>query len=259
MLRDRDNKFWKMWRAWGWQGRKKGAPACWGHSMSQNARFFERMDSASHCGQPWGSTLKAPAVLGFAETMARYCAQHGRRLEGVEAELISGGTSGTGKVNVTRASRVLGEAELISACRGANLNILRIGGWNMCKNLEWIYCAARGKLADGGQDSGGVLIFSLAPNSLDLAPFYVRGGTGAYQGDGYYSENDIYYLELCVLNEICANRDELFSLDVGDHFRCQYDAQGHAAMRDEGLLRWEAEYGPKRCTSWECQPYNGVS
>ena len=23
-----------------------------------------------------------------------------------------------------------------------------------------------------------------------------------------------------------------------DHFRCQYDAQGHAAMRDEGLLRF---------------------
>jgi hypothetical protein len=218
-------------------GRKHGDPACWGHSPSQNAAFFKRLDEGKHCGQDWGFNLNAPAVLGYAETMQGYCEGRGRRLQGEGRRLQEG---------------------LIGACRGANLNILRIGGWNMCKNTEWIYCAAKGKLAPGGADSGGDLIFSLAPNSLELAPFYQKGGTGAYQGDGYYSENDIYYLEVCVLNEICANRDELFRLDRGGHFRCQYDSAGHAELRD-GLLRWEHEDAPKRCGGWECMPYSGVA
>lgn len=32
--------------------------------------------------------------------------------------------------------RRLGEADLISACAGANLNILRIGGWNMYSHVS---------------------------------------------------------------------------------------------------------------------------
>ena len=103
-----------------------------------------------------------------------------------------------------------------------------------------------------------MLIFSLAPNSLDLAPFYVRGGTGAYQGDGYYSENDIYYLELCVLNEICANRAQLFALDSGDAFKCDFDAAGHESLK-RALTMHEKTDGAKRCSSWECaSPYNGA-
>lgn len=79
------------------------------------------------------------------------------------------------------------------ACRGANVNILRIGAWNMCKNMEWMYCAAKGKLARGTGRSGP-FIFSPAPKELNLDPFYRKGGTGTPQGDGKYTENDIFYL-----------------------------------------------------------------
>ena len=41
---------------------------------------------------------------------------------------------------------------------------------------------------------------------------------------GSYSENDIYYLEVCTLNEMCANRDELWTLKMGDPFFCQFDS-----------------------------------
>ena len=101
------------------------------------------------------------------------------------------------------------------------------------------------------------MIFSLAPKDLDLAPFYQKGGTGTPQGDGYYSENDIYYLEACVLNEICANRRELFSVERGARFRCEYDPTGHKGMQ-EALLQWEREDAPARCTGWECEVYRGV-
>ena len=36
-------------------------------------------------------------------------------------------------------------------------------------------------------------------------------------------------LKVCVLNEVCANNDELFSLERGDEFRCRFDQ----AMYDE--------------------------
>jgi hypothetical protein len=68
-----------------------------------------RQDSAEHCGQSWGSSLNAPAVLGFAESMQGFC-NAGRRLD---------------------------DAALSSACAAANLNVLRIGGWNMCE-ATWL-------------------------------------------------------------------------------------------------------------------------
>ena len=44
-------------------GRKHGDPACWGHSPSQNAAFFKRLDEGKHCGQDWGFNLNAPLCL----------------------------------------------------------------------------------------------------------------------------------------------------------------------------------------------------
>ena len=57
-----------------------------------------------------------------------------------------------------------------------------------------------------------------------------------------------------MLNEICRNRQELFSLRTGAQFYCDYDVAGHLAMQ-QGLLRWEQV---RPCTGWECAPYHGV-
>ena len=54
-------------------------------------------------------TDDAPAVLGFAESMEQFCNQR------------NGATVTNGKWQGLR-----------EACRGANLNLLRIGDWNMC-------------------------------------------------------------------------------------------------------------------------------
>ena len=100
------------------------------------------------------------------------------------------------------------------ACMGAGLNILRINDWNMCRNAEWMICVIQGK-ANWGGGGDGQIVFSLAPSLLDLDDFNSR--------PSWYSENDIYYLEVCTLNEMCSNRDELFASQVGDPFYCQWD------------------------------------
>ena len=37
---------------------------------------------------------------------------------------------------------------------------------------------------------------------------------------GDYAENDVYYLEVCVLSELCANSDELWTKRVGENWAC---------------------------------------
>ena len=67
-----------------------------------------------------------------------------------------------------------------------------------------------------------------------VAPFY-KGTFMRCCGD--YAESDIYYLEVCVVNEICSNRAQLFSLSRGQNFRCQFDAAGYKSMQ-QALMRW---------------------
>jgi|EP00966_Prymnesium_polylepis_P148142 hypothetical protein len=100
------------------------------------------------------------------------------------------------------------------ACMGAELNILRINDWNMCRNTEWMVCVIQGK-ADWGGYGSGEIIFTYAPRMLDIDDFNSR--------PNFYVENDIYYLEVCVLNEMCSNHNEIFQLDVGDSFFCKFD------------------------------------
>ena len=51
---------------------------------------------------------------------------------------------------------------------------------------------------------------------------------------GGYKMEDIYYFELCVLNELCENGDEMFScMGSREHeFRCKTNPRRLAAFRD---------------------------
>ena len=37
-----------------------------------------------------------------------------------------------------------------------------------------------------------------------------------------YTTDDIFYLEVCLYNQICANGAELFDLERGQEFRCKF-------------------------------------
>ena len=89
-------------------------------------------------------------------------------------------------------------------------------------------CAAKGELP--GQRSPTIQ-FARAPSTL--AP---DGSTGKPLGHcrgwlpnqvpagGVYgfATDDVFYLEVCLYNQICSNGERLFSLLAGERFTCEY-------------------------------------
>lgn len=196
-MRDPRHKFYTIWGRQGWRTRGYGQEACWG-----DGNWFDWVAGGNNCNQNWGPNLKAPTVFGFAESMEAFCNEKAGR----------GWTWNSG--------------DPTWACGNAGLNILRTGSWNMCRNAEWMVCVVQGKACWGGGGDGQIL-FSIAPSMLDMADFDSR--------QGFYSENDIYYLEVCVLNEMCSNHDELFTKAVGEPFFCKFDRQRWLRAKREML------------------------
>ena len=98
--------------------------------------------------------------------------------------------------------------------------------YSVCRNAEWQLCAARGELP--GQ-SERTVIFSFAPkdlttkgsgrNALGSCTSYAPMGC---PDDGYASQ-DIFYMEVCLYDQICANRDDLWRLRAGQPWHCDLD------------------------------------
>lgn len=90
----------------------------------------------------------------------------------------------------------------------------------MCANYQWLICAARGMLH--GQGSAAMR-FATRPQDLNVAGEGAKplGGRGSYSKPGCnsasqcYSSQDIFFLEVCVINSICDNGSQLFDLEIG--------------------------------------------
>ena len=50
-------------------------------------------------------------------------------------------------------------------------------------------------------------------------------------------------------NEICDNGPDLFNLDVGQEFRCDFSASRFAELQEVLLTPWEEPPDSTRCTS----------
>ena len=197
-MRDPDHKFYAIWGERGWNWRRRGQDACWG-----DGNWFDWVARGDNCNQKWGTNMKAATVFGFAESMEAFCNDRAGRGWTFNAHDPSW------------------------ACGDAGYNVLRIGGWNMCRNAEWMVCVIQGKACWGGGGDGQI-IFSMAPMMLDMAEFNSR--------DVFYSENDIYYLEVCTINEMCSNNHEIWSVKVGDPFFCKFDPQKWNRLKND-LMR----------------------
>lgn len=212
--------------------RQRGQPGCW--QVDWTTDWFDWIAHTPNCQQPWGNNLNAPTVFGFKESMVDVCHQHGGY----------GGDPG-------------------GACMSAHLNILRLApqDWNVCRNVEWMHCVVQRQGCWGGGCTSEI-IFTYSPRELDIEDFNSR--------PGYYIENDICaqsgldrtrghtvhcsgshppsresrhthrarvrgrratdYLEVCVLNEMCGNHDEIFRVGHGGSFFCAFDAARWAAF-----------------------------
>jgi hypothetical protein len=180
-------------------------------------------------------TEAAPPLYGFDEDIDGFCANRMRQV-GMEA------------------SNAFGHA---GNCIAANVNILSLFGtrvqYNQCRNLEWQVCSANLKLP--GQ-AGANITFARAPSSLDpmgstgkplgkcrgWVPGKIRKGS---KGFGYATD-DVFYLEVCLFNQICTNGAELFELKAGEPFRCNFSSTRFDELR-EILLQPALNYSEGLC------------
>jgi hypothetical protein len=89
----------------------------------------------------------------------------------------------------------------------------------MCRNLEWVACAAQGKLVS---QAGADLVFTPPPLSLSIAELWEDANSKI----GTYSTKSVYVLETCLLATLCKNADELFrvrAMSTTAPFVCEYD------------------------------------
>ena len=256
MIRDPTHRFRHMWAAEAWSEQGGGRPMCWTVPRdNQGARqapatYFNDIASGAHCATNWYegnngnlgqqdqipqfTADDAPALLGFDESIDQYCAE-------------------------TLGSWGGGHAE---RCVAANLNILSLYGtrvqYNICRNLEWQSCAAMG-LVPGQSRETKTIRFAKAPRDL-LRPSLMATRLGQCTGwvptnppsGGYYgyATDDIFFLEVCLYNEICENAASLWEVGRGEDWRCDFSQKRFRQL--QALLLTPAQTpkpGSNRCAS----------
>jgi len=134
-------------------------------------------------------------------------------------------------------------------CVNSNLNILSLFSdrvpYNTCRNLEWQICAAQG-LVPGQGDSG--IVFAHAPNKLNYEGSRLAHCKGYRPdnlpkdcSDGGFATDSIFFLEVCVFNQLCANAHELWRLEVGEPFYCDLRTKYFYQLRE--MLETAPQWG----------------
>ena len=226
MLKDQGSRLRQIWGPEGWKVRRPATPACWGRD---SMAWFNNAKRGAFCGRNWyegnpGSLgasnggpdkewvyphftkSRAPALLGFDESIDEYN-------------------------NRNSDPEKHGEASVLR-----NVNILSLyppAVYNTCQNFEWQVCAARGMLPGQG---GRRIRFAFRPRDLDpVEGPHPLGSCEGYHPAGCYNKgyasSDIFYLEVCIFNEICENGEELFHLNVGEDWQCRLSDQGFARLK----------------------------
>ena len=218
-----------MWAADPWLLRDDGSrPSCFERERDSPkdaqpaARYFQEALDGVACNSNWyegslGGQFwripdfpdKAPALLGFDETIDEYC---------WDAKIDRGDW---------------GRYPHAENCRRASMNILSLHGngvpYNICRNLEWMTCAASGLLPGQG---GRSIVFARAPDSLDYGDGNDKslGDCRGYRpewmpqdcSDYGYATDSIFFLETCLLSFLCTNNHDMWALNVGDRFQCEF-------------------------------------
>jgi hypothetical protein len=74
--------------------------------------------------------------------------------------------------------------------------------------------------------------FSIAPGQLDVRVFGRPTAQCGAECELSYSVADVYYAEVCVLNQVCTNGAALFGLRVGELFECAFDVARFLELRE---------------------------
>lgn len=193
--------------------------------------------------------LPAPALLGFDDEVVAQCTR----------ELLESGMDSDSLDDLPTAAQL---------CQKASYNVLQLSSqevpYNLCRSLEWQVCAAKGDLP--GQ-RGAQIQFTRAPADMDdhgkhgrslynrwehmldrtrseaervrrephrhglgKCTGFVPPEVGAKEGAGW-SNDDVYFLEVCMFSSMCRNRHELFNVKAGQPFVCEWSLSGFKELQ----------------------------
>jgi hypothetical protein len=190
-------------------------PLCIPLEEERMASWVSEMEAGTACARNWyqgnrgcadqrvvpAYSQTAPAMIGTHQSVSRRCSNR----RGVPAMPPYPRHSGDSK----------------RQCIVNHINALALFGskprYDMCRNLEWIVCAAKGSLP--GQEGSGIL--------TDPPPQHVGvDSLFAVERDGsvptWFGFNHPHHLEICMLSALCANGAELFRQTTRRQFRCEW-------------------------------------
>lgn len=208
-------KFMSLWGRTAWVIRSPQGLGCWEDKGGR--RYFQNVLAGTGCDRNWFQgyhgdskddrpefTAAAPALLGFDGTIWDLCTEQ----VAADYPYLHDGYS---------------NQEMSRRCIATNHNILRLQRhWDMCTNLEWQLCAAKGLLP--GQQGRGIA-FSTAPKTLSIGEWHNPTTWPCQQGcpPSHYSVGDVYFAEIAVYNQICRGAAQLFEVGRGEEMQCDVD------------------------------------
>ena len=117
-------------------------------------------------------------------------------------------------------------------CLAARHNFIRVFDappWTMCTNIEWQTCVAQGKLPNQG---GNGATFARAPKSLTMEELWDPPDpclSGNCQWG--FATSDVFFWEVCFFNHVCRNKADLFRVEVGELFECDFDLSAFQTLQ----------------------------
>jgi len=81
-----------------------------------------------------------------------------------------------------------------------------------------------------------MIVFARAPKTVSFSGFPQFGVCSGYTNKACddwsgFANDDIYYLEVCLFAQVCENADEMFRVEQGNPFYCDFSATGLEELR----------------------------
>ena len=146
--------------------------------------------------------------------------------------------SGHATPPMTYDDRVPGEdRKLVEMCLTAKKNFIRVLDgpmWTLCTNIEWQSCLVQGLLPgqSGQTHRRNDVYFATAPKRVPMRWLRDPPSVCLSGCEWGFSSSDIFFWEVCFMNQVCDNQDALFQVDVGEPFSCEFNRDKYAEIVD---------------------------
>jgi hypothetical protein len=190
-------------------------PICMPLDEARTRAWIDEMESGAVCGRNW---FQGSHGCKDQKSLPAYV-NPSPALIGINANIATRCDNRRGVRQLPRHSPHMGDRK--RQCIVNDWNVLALydtrPAYDMCRNLEWLVCAAKGILP--GQRGTGI-VSDPPPGSLPIGKLFETKSNGV-EPTGY-TPSTPYYLEVCALSAFCENRADLFLISSTAQFRCRW-------------------------------------